>query len=261
LIENISFAQIPNANFEDWEVRDSLEQLIGWNANINSRTLTLEKDTVSFTGNFAARIKSKVETFEGLGGGLLRTTITVDQIPTKLNAVVKCDTLVEGGRCIITVEAINDGRRREVGKWIRDRHIFLYREVEVPLVIDSLPDALRITLEAGTTSTGFSYEGYSEFVVDSLWFDEFVHTTDLREGETLTAFPNPTIDQFTIVLTEKQSYENALLYNSSGQLLRQFRIATSNQLQVDVSDLPNGNYHLRLVGDAYFQVVPFIVSR
>ena len=60
-------------------------------------------------------------------------------------------------------------------------------------------------------------------------------------------YPNPVVNELTARLAaSSQTIESVQLYNANGQLVRQQGHLQSREAQMDVSDLPNGSYILRV---------------
>ncbi|NJN77003.1 MAG: T9SS type A sorting domain-containing protein [Saprospiraceae bacterium] len=57
----------------------------------------------------------------------------------------------------------------------------------------------------------------------------------------VSVYPNPVKD----ILIIENAIGSAILYNSTGQQIRQFNI-TSNRFEVNLDDLPTGLYNLRI---------------
>jgi hypothetical protein len=70
-----------------------------------------------------------------------------------------------------------------------------------------------------------------------------IQTIEPSNHQTIKIYPNPVRYELTITNTEK--VENIVIYNSIGQIVKQLGAANS-QLTVDVSDLPEGIYTLKL---------------
>jgi len=69
-------------------------------------------------------------------------------------------------------------------------------------------------------------------------------------------YPNPTTDQLTIKL-DKEAASNISVYSVTGQLIKQLG-ATGNKVNLDVSELPNGNYILAIEQNGNFARQQFV---
>jgi hypothetical protein len=76
---------------------------------------------------------------------------------------------------------------------------------------------------------------------------------------TLRCFPNPTVDQVTIVLTDH--IKQLQLYSLSGQLLRQWGSLEAGQQTINLSNYPSGTYLLEATAKGHRWVAKIIVQR
>ena len=75
-------------------------------------------------------------------------------------------------------------------------------------------------------------------------------TTELRSLSTntdISVFPNPVSNLLTVETSE--SINQASVYNSSGQLVKQIRESNGGLLQINVQDLESGMYVLKVETD------------
>ena len=70
---------------------------------------------------------------------------------------------------------------------------------------------------------------------------------DVYYRKELRLFPNPTDGPFTINLPDKLSIGTIVIYNINGEIVIQQELSTSlNRHQLNISDLPEGNYRLEV---------------
>jgi hypothetical protein len=74
-------------------------------------------------------------------------------------------------------------------------------------------------------------------------YSKVVSVNVLSENNTIAIYPNPVQDELTVTNTE--NVENVVIYNALGQVVKQFEV-NAEQLKIDVADLQNGIYTLRL---------------
>jgi len=138
------------------------------------------------------------------------------------------------------------------------RDIWLCFPPYFAVTTDSL--LLRFTFKSDSADTGFHHEGW--MIDNFIIHPTFVHTASkiLKETDQLNIYPNYTTGILQIgtkrakKLTGIQKME---MLNSDGKLLRQWGESDFNT-QIDISDLPAGNYLLNIktnLGTEIFKVV------
>ena len=74
-------------------------------------------------------------------------------------------------------------------------------------------------------------------------YSKIVNVNVFSNNNTITIYPNPVRDELTVTNTE--NIENVVIYNALGQVVKQLSIS-SEQLKINVADLQEGIYTLRL---------------
>jgi hypothetical protein len=74
-------------------------------------------------------------------------------------------------------------------------------------------------------------------------YSKIVNVNLFSTNNAITIYPNPVRDELTVTNTE--NIENVVIYNALGQVVKQFAV-NAEQLQINVSDLQEGIYTLRL---------------
>jgi len=156
---------------------------------------------------------------------------------------------------------------------IGETYIFKFTDVS-----ESNPEANFPSFSLNTCSTSFlqkegdlvrgninidvSSKNYTEFKND---IDRCVSTTILkRERETIekliSIFPNPTRLNFVSIYTPilRNELLNVKVYSADGKLIRNIENFKFNDGKIDVSDLSNGLYFLRISVGEYFITKRFV---
>ena len=79
-------------------------------------------------------------------------------------------------------------------------------------------------------------------------------THDLLDGALLSVYPNPT-NGFLNIESQKGLLSNLTVFNAVGQIVKVEKTINSPQLTVDLRDLPEGVYFLRVDNYSLRQVI------
>lgn len=77
-----------------------------------------------------------------------------------------------------------------------------------------------------------------------------VRTGSIVLGQPIKVYPNPAQDRVRISLPTGDQYNTVQITNATGQVVREIP-AVQSELEVDLSNLSNGIYHVRAVGATY----------
>ena len=93
------------------------------------------------------------------------------------------------------------------------------------------------------SNTGINYSNV--LILDSNGVVLSESTIELPRNQSLSVFPNPTKGTFKVKVPNQNSSFELNLYHSNGQLVKQLVI--SENIEVDISNLPTGIYHYQAV--------------
>jgi|GEM_PF-2415346 len=100
-----------------------------------------------------------------------------------------------------------------------------------------------------TPSTGINYYRIKQVDFDGKYsFSNVARVQFKGDGEGLSLYPNPSPGHITVVVPGPHKNRNIQIYNSIGLLIKEASIDGSNR--INVSDLPQGVYYIRLKDSA-----------
>jgi hypothetical protein len=80
---------------------------------------------------------------------------------------------------------------------------------------------------------------------------------DTPQNSRLRLFPNPSRDVINIGDLDAETCKEIMIFDMTGRLMKHF----SNELSLDVNDLPTGLYMMRVVSDSKVYTEKFMISR
>jgi len=97
----------------------------------------------------------------------------------------------------------------------------------------------------GTPSIGINYYRIKQIDFDGKYsYSNVAHVQYKGNGEGIKVYPNPSSTHITVVAQDSNKNRSVEIYNSIGLLIKDALIDNSNK--VNVSDLPQGVYYIRL---------------
>lgn len=265
-----SFAQsIPNNDLETWVSEGDYEIPEGWetsNEASASVTLTVEKTTDAHSGSYAARLESA--SIVGFVSPAFITTARFEfdmwtqsaelfgglhfpYRPEKISAYYKYTPATADDHAVVGVFLLkyNGGEIPDTvgyAEFYGEDTINEYTYFETDFVYNNemTPDSMQLTV----LSTDFN-----DPVAGSVMFIDDL-AIEMPTGEKVSfltnefkMYPNPTKGLVTI---KARAGSMLQLYDMTGKLLRQ-KTMTGRQIQLDVSDLPQSAYIIRIKKDGY----------
>jgi hypothetical protein len=96
-----------------------------------------------------------------------------------------------------------------------------------------------------TPSPGINYYRIKQIDVDGKYsYSNMANVPYKGDGETIKVYPNPSSAHITVVVQDRHKNRSIQIYNSIGLFIKEASIDNSNR--VNVSDLPQGVYYIRL---------------
>jgi hypothetical protein len=80
---------------------------------------------------------------------------------------------------------------------------------------------------------------------------------DIPQNLRLVLYPNPSKDVINIENLDIDTCKEILIFDMTGRLMKHF----TNELSLDVNDLPTGLYMMRVVSDSKVYTEKFMISR
>ncbi|MFT6981802.1 MAG: hypothetical protein ACJAUD_000567 [Crocinitomicaceae bacterium] len=118
--------------------------------------------------------------------------------------------------------------------------------------LTQFPDTIyfRFSHFSDSISTGFAGEEHEGWMIDNMMAQEtWVHTVkEIENSSYLTVGPNPSNDKIYIEATKIDDYhiiERMILRNAEGKVVKHFENVPT-KFFIDVSDLPSGQYFLKV---------------
>jgi hypothetical protein len=96
-----------------------------------------------------------------------------------------------------------------------------------------------ITADANTNYDGF----YFDDLTVKVFGDSTVGIKNVSLNSEITAYPNPTTQNLTIINNSNNS--NLIISNTLGEEVKRIKVANGQKIMINISDLPNGLYLLR----------------
>ncbi|MGM0625843.1 MAG: T9SS type A sorting domain-containing protein [Bacteroidota bacterium] len=265
-----SFAQsIPNNDLETWVSEGDYEIPEGWetsNEASASVTLTVEKTTDAHSGSYAARLESA--SIVGFVSPAFITTARFEfdmwtqsaelfgglhfpYRPEKISAYYKYTPATADDHAVVGVFLLkyNGGENPDTvgyAEFYGEDTVseYTYFETNFQYSGSETPDSMQLTV----LSTDFN-----DPVAGSVMFIDDL-AIEMPTGEKVSfltnefkMYPNPTKGLVTI---NARAGSMLQLYDMTGKLLRQ-KTMTGRQIQLDVSDLPQSAYIIRIKKDGY----------
>ena len=269
----VSNAQtIPNASFENWTSMGSYNNLDAWSTlndmTASMSTFTCVKGTPGQVGAAYLKLTSKNVTGMGIMPGMA-VCGTVDMAtlqPTSGFAFVDRPSALTGKWQYMASGADQGFIAIALTKWdntmmMRDTIASVYYplsgmamswanfSIPITYLNGNDPDSCIIILSA-SQANGAPTAANSYLYVDGLNFTGIVanvsHNTSTMD---LVIFPNPTSDKLNIDLSVLNNKKATIkIVDVTGKEIRSIEIQSVNEkTQLDISDLPKGNYILKVI--------------
>lgn len=269
LFSSLSFSQIPNAGFENWETDpDSNYNPAGWQTTNSFPLVNVEPYSPGCQGNYAMKVKTLNPGFPFPGVAFLQVAYNFSQIPTRFSACVKSNIMPGDQAYIIvglmrgdSVIASQDSCTFRIDATIGQP---TYRDFPLTIQSNLIPDSLIIIVASGLGSGQVG----TELIVDELAFgtgSASVSAKELLPGSFSLHqnYPNPFNPSTTIDYEiPKLSKVELHIYNVLGQhvvgILNEEQVPGRYSLVWNGQDnrgsqVSGGVYFCRLQAGAYIE--------
>jgi hypothetical protein len=287
----INAQQIPNGSFENWSTPYTTLELDGWTSlnylTANYPTYGTLRTTDAYDGQYALELKSGIFDLTSGGYPIIDTSaiailgVSTTSVPPgfafayrpeKLSFYYKFQLGTTPSGVIDTARVFVDflkfGNRIGMGEFkIYGSSVstYTYHEIIIDWYNGDIPDTMKIDLASGLT--GISYHSdppYNNQIDNTLFLDKliFEYSSGLKDEKVAVAFnifPNPANDMINI---NKNSNETLTLniYNIMGSLIKT-EVLKQNQQQINVSDLINGIYMVKIKSNELIGYQNLIIQR
>lgn len=241
------YSQIPNGNFEEWEIVGNIEQPKYWKTNNVQCCSTVVKTGDAIEGNYSMKISSTAPSIEGTLPGWAEITLYPGQVYQNFSASIRIDS-IEMGKVIIEVQELSNGSYGQIGYWESNTATSGVLPVTFP-INQSQTDSLKITVTAANSPGPLGSEGYAETVIDKLTLSGIVSTEKIKTSgaETLRIAPNPSSHSALVSFGRMTTSDAHLrLIDIHGNLLYQDLVSRRSNTILDTRNLPEGIYVLAL---------------
>jgi hypothetical protein len=257
----VSYSQIPNHDFGYWSIINGVEEPDNWVTNNIPSHISVEKSTISYSGNFAAKIISNGPSFEGPAPGWLKTTVSLIEPVNQLSFYYRCDTIIAPAIGEVVVKAWINGDP-EISNYEISEQTTAYQQINLPLSINELPDSLTIQIISKTINDGTFYVGYIELLVDSfsLSFSTGVEE-NLRLLNEIIIFPNPSNSILNIEVPDNVFSEllRFKIFTLDGRSVLEGELQ-SGYNKIDIRQFKKGAYIVQTTNEELFVNKRFIIN-
>jgi len=270
-----TFAQIPNGDFESWNVQNGIEvpQAPWMTNNLQTKPLGVSYNPVTKStdhyptsvGNYSIRMENNISYTSEPGEmmpywacsygysttafypGFNGTFFPINGHPTSLKGYYKF--LPQNGDTMqIGISLYKNGVIVSENGFFSTDTVSSWTpfSIDLPTYIDA--DSAQVGM-AAFYSEPFQLPagpmGNSVLFVDNLSFDAFVLTTDELINNQTKIFPNPSKGEFVI---ESETGGILYLYNAVGELIKEYHINQKTN-KLDLTSYTKGIYHLRFFNE------------
>lgn len=279
-----AFAQIPNGDFESWNIQNGIEipqapwmtnNLLSKPTGVSYNPVTKSTDHYpSSVGNYSIRMENNISYTTNPGEtmpywacsygysttafypGFNGPVFPISGHPTSLKGYYKF--LPQNGDTMqIGISLYKNGVIVSENGFYSTDTISSWTpfSIDLPTYIDA--DSAQVGM-AAFYSEPFQLPagpmGNSVLFVDNLSFDAFVLATDELIDNQAKIFPNPNQGEFVI---ETETSGNLYLYNAIGELVEEYKL-DQKTTKFDLTSFPKGLYHLRFfyeTGNSYQKLI------
>ena len=271
LFSSLSFSQIPNAGFENWETDpDSNYNPVGWQTTNSFPLVNVEPYSPGCQGTYAMKVKTLNPGFTFPGVAFLQVAYNFSEIPTSFSACVK-STIMPGDQAYIIVGlmsgdsiiASQDSCTFKIDSTISE---FTYREFPLTIQSNLVPDSLVIIVASGLGSGQVG----TELIVDELAFSTgtSVSAKELPPGSFLLRqnYPNPFNPSTTIAYDLPAASRVTLsVFDVLGRevqtLVNENQVAGRYRVEFAPTGLASGVYLYRITAGEFVQTRKLLLLR
>ena len=271
-VDNLSFGSgytdPPNNDFENWyeRINEKPDSWLTSNSLVDSSNLAVEKTNDSYSGNYAAKVSTKLTITDDTIGFLTNGRPTnstfvseggyqVSQNPDVLSGYYKYTPDGSDSALVSVYSYAKDQSTNNLTR-VDSNSVMLpqannYTLFEVPMNYDSWPvvDTVSIIFVPGksthqTTPVGLG----SELYVDDLSMSYKPTSVEESTNRPLTIAPNPAREKTRINLSGKE-FQELKVISIDGQLIENINIKEKDQITLNTNEYPRGVVLLKFSGN------------
>ncbi len=264
---SIGFSQVPNGNFEEWQVVDSIENPVHWQTNnyyIGYYPVAKTSDAIE--GSYSMKVSS---TASDLGGGATEDGCAhVKFVPAEeykyLTASVRVDTVDPEGEVSIRVKQWHPGSGlyEKIDTWKVTAATNGVVQVVLPIEQEGL-DTVLIEVWAKNHYDPFTgMIGYTEMIIDNLQLTTVVATQEHHSIFGWTIYPNPATEAINIRMQQPIPKACTLrLLDHYGRLLQSHDFPNLSAISLPLDGVSPGIYLFELTVQGQTMLTEKIVVR
>lgn len=248
-------AQIPNADFELWELTSpfyTAEFPQQWDPPpmLGKQHYPLEKVSNPNMGQYAVLVKNNLPSPSSVGGapGFLEVLFEPSSQHFRLSMEVRYDSLEPPGKAAIFLRGGGLLFAHWIDEQITEEMEVIHIEVELPEMF-SFPLYFRIEARGvynpdyGTPPFNGGYDGYAEIIVDNIAYENIVSTEEVLKKKDVHIYPNPASDAIRLKNETGETIQLIHIFNQTGELIRGI-IPNGGEPLIDIRELSTGIYWL-----------------
>lgn len=207
---NNMYAQIINADFDDWEIIQTIgqpyENPVGWTTNneteftgLATTPVTKEADSLGYH----ARIESNLHLIDASGPGELSQTIPTQGL-LRIDYSSRCDSIFQNGKCVVNIFGQNPGDILYTDSSATEATEFHTSSIDILPEWRQQNSSLTIQFVAKGNLDMWDEEedGYSVFLVDHVVSYYITRTNEATQDDDFVMYPNPTTGIVHIALNK-----------------------------------------------------------
>lgn len=239
-------SQIPNMDFENWEMCIWRTHPIEWTTNgcAQFTSKVVLSDSMAYNGFLAMKLKNS-----GVYKPWANTGFPITLHPYSLKGYVKCNLANTNDTVSVKIVLFNNSMAVDSGEWIGTSSISNYTQISIPITQNALTiDSAMVLIAGGNHLTNNQPGMGTHFWVDYLSLDFTNNIENIKKTESqFQLFPNPTQQYAAIHFKGKKNTKVLIkLYDMDGKEIKtiwdnQWSIP---QINMDLSYLSGGIYYL-----------------
>lgn len=111
-----------------------------------------------------------------------------------------------------------------------------------------VPDEVDFMATAGTSNTAASVTMFDNFIVRTSATDTLLGINENMLASEFTIYPNPSKEYITITSNEL-AYSSIQIFDLNGRLINSSEFESTNQKSIDISNLSNGIYLMKIISN------------
>jgi hypothetical protein len=274
----MTYAQIPNNDFENWTTVNSYDSLIGWASTNNLSTgsfyaVTKSTDHYPATvGNYSLRIENNTALLSNFSGIGIAATGSFSEKQPAFSITGHPNSLTgyymffpqNGDIVRIHVHLFLNGTVVSNSVFTASNLTSNWTSFNLPFENYVSADSAHITIAASNFQGNTSQVlGNSVLYIDNLSFDNLISKIPEYDSQNtiFNLYPNPASGLVTLNIDNINKDDFSLNFYSLIGTLVKSEILTHNKRQINIRDLNNGIYIVKIKSKDYEEVQRLIIQR